>query len=408
MKSCKSAILLLGVIACLALLVACNAPAPPSSEAAVVQATSLATDTPAPPAATPLPPTPAPTRTPATPTEAPSPPASSAAALAEKMDAYMSTQTEGNRFSGAVLVARGDEIILSKGYGLADQEQQIPNTPTTRFRIASLTMAFTAMAVLQLQEAGMLDVADPICNYLPDCPTNWADVTIHHLLTHTSGLPDQFSDLRDYTMAKATPTYQNELLAALAAKPILAAPGRTFYYNNANYVLLGYIIEAVTGRSYEDVLQEQIFNPLGMVDSGYSHNMEGLAVGYFNRFREADYIDMSVPFSAGALYSTVEDLNRWTQAVKSGQLVSRETLDLIFSPHALMEPGGDWSYGYGWAIGQMHERPVVGHSGWIEGFRSDINIFPQDDLTTIVWTNREDIGPSIFGQVLAKWALGIE
>ncbi|MFO7661097.1 MAG: serine hydrolase domain-containing protein [Chloroflexota bacterium] len=384
-------------------LAACGGTAAVTPEATLVEVTPLATATDSPPTAEPpteVPPTEAPTEEPP-PTEEPTAAPPSAADVAERIDTFISDQAAANRFTGAVLVARDGEVIFTKGYGLADQEEQIPNTPQTRFRIASLTKAFTAMAIMQLQEAGMVNVADSICDHMPDCPDHWSDVTIHHLLTHSSGLPDA-------QISRNTPTVQEDLLASLSAKPMQATPGSTFYYNNTNYFILGSIIEAVTGQSYEEVLQAQIFYPLGMADSGYSHDTEGLAVGYANRFREASFIDMSGPFAAGALYSTVEDLHRWTQAMQSEQLVSRETLDLIFTPHVLIEPGGEWSYGYGWEIRRMHERPVVGHYGWIDGFRSEINIFPENSLTTIVWTNREDNVPEIFGEILSKWALGIE
>jgi CubicO group peptidase (beta-lactamase class C family) len=298
---------LIGLLLVAMLLVACGgqaaepvAVAPTAAPA--VEALPPPSPTPLPATATPIPPT----ATTEPPTTTPEPATGlSDEALAAKIDEYMTMQTEGNRFSGAVLVARDGEVIISKGYGLADQEEQIPNTPQTRFRIASLTKAFTAMAIMQLQEAGRLNVTDSICNYLPDCPPTWEEITIHHLLTHTSGLPDQFASDREYAMTRATPTVQGELLANLQSKPMRTAPGSTYYYKNANYIILGYIIEAVTGRSYEEVLQAQIFDPLGMTDSGYSHDTEGLAVGYVNQFREADFIDMSHNFAAGALYSTV-------------------------------------------------------------------------------------------------------
>jgi CubicO group peptidase (beta-lactamase class C family) len=387
-------------------LAACGGTAAVTPEATLVEVTPLPTATDVPPTAEPEP-----TAVPE-PTAAPLPTAEEsivqppADELAEKIDAFMSQQAKDNRFSGAVLVVRGDEIILSDGYGLADRENDIPNAPTTRFRIGSLTKAFTAVAIMQLQEQGKLDVNDPICDYLDDCPAAWEAITIHHLLVHSSGI---FNFTDDYQLMNVTvPSSPDQVIGIVADRPLDFEPGSAWSYSNTGYLLLGLIIERVSGQSYEAFLQENIFDPLGMVDTGYDHNRDDLAVGYVNRYQTAAEIDMSVPFAAGALYSTVEDFYRWTQAVQSDELVSRETLDLIFTPHMLMEPDGEWSYGYGWFIGQIHERPVVGHGGGIDGFRSDLNIFPEDEVTTVVFTNREDVNPEIYGEILSKWALGIE
>jgi CubicO group peptidase (beta-lactamase class C family) len=387
-------------------LAACGGTPAAAPEATLVEVTPLATSTDVPPTAEPEP-----TAT-AVPPTATAPPAEEAAAivpaaeLAEKIDAFMSQQAEENRFSGAVLVARGDEIVLSEGYGLADRENEIPNTPTTRFRIGSLTKAFTAMAIMQLQEQGKLDVDDPICDYLVDCPAAWEPITIHHLLVHSSGI---FEYTNDYQLRNVTVTTSpDQVVGVVADRPLDFEPGSAWSYSNTGYLLLGLIIEQASGQSYEAFLQENIFDPLGMVDTGYDHNRDDLAVGYVNQFQTAAEIDMSVPFAAGALYSTVEDFYRWTRAVQSDQLVSRETLDALFTPHMVTDPDGEWSYGYGWFMGHMHERPVVGHGGFIDGFTSDLNIFPEDGVTTVVLTNREDVNPQIFGEILSKWAMGIE
>jgi CubicO group peptidase (beta-lactamase class C family) len=356
-------------------------------------------------------PTPEPTITDPQPTEPPTaeptatPP--SAEELAEKIDAFLKKQTEANRFIGAALVARGDEIILSEGYGLADREEEIPNTSITRFRIGSLTKAFTALAIMQLQEQDKLNVDDPICGYIDDCPTAWDPVTIHHLLTHTSGIFNH-TDLPDFRATDATPLAPSDAVQLVADQPLEFEPGSAWSYSNTGYLLLGLIIERVSGKTYETFLQENIFDPLGMADTGYDHNRDDLATGYTNQFREADYLDMSAPFAAGGLYSTVEDLFRWVRAVQSDELVSTDTRKLIFTQHMPVEPGADLGYGYGWFYSPLHDRLSWGHDGAINGFVSLIFFFPEEGVTSILLSNQEDITPGLIGEILTNWTLGIE
>lgn len=349
------------------------------------------------------PPTIEPTPTAEPPTATPPP----AEELAEKIDAFLKTQAEGNRFIGAALVALGDEIILSKGYGMAHREQEIPNTPTTRFRIGSLTMAFTAMAIMQLQEQGKLNVDNPICGYVDDCPATWEPITVHHLLTHTSGILNH-TELPEFRTVEATPLPPSDAVQLVADRPLDFEPGSAWSYSNTGYLLLGLIIEQVSGQTYEAFLQENIFDPLGMADTGYDRNRDDLATGYINQFREADYMDMSAPFAAGALYSTVEDLYRWARAVQMDELVSADTREQIFTQYMPGEPGADWGYGYGWAYYPSHDRHAWGHDGFINGFVSDIVLFPEEGVTSILLSNQEDVLTGPINGILSKWALGVE
>ncbi len=190
--------------------------------------------------------------------------------LAARMDQQVRAYADQQKFSGCVLVAREGKVVFSKGYGLANAEYGIPNTPATKFRLGSITKQFTATAILMLEQQGKLKVEDAVRKYVDDCPGAWQPVTLHHLLTHTSGIPN-FTSFPDYVRTMPLPSPPAETLKRFRDKPLAFEPGTKFSYSNSGYVLLGYIIERVSGRSYEEFLQKQIFGPLGMSDTGYDH-----------------------------------------------------------------------------------------------------------------------------------------
>jgi len=197
-------------------------------------------------------------------------PAPSAPEIARKVEEYMNAAMRINRFSGSVLLARDGQPIVSRGYGLANIENDVSNTPQTVFRLGSVTKQFTAMAILLLQERGKLSVNDPICKYLADCPQTWQPITIKNLLTHTAGIPN-YTDFPDFTKTAAAETTTAELITRFRDKPLQFALGEKFAYSNSGYYLLGAIIERVSGKSYPDFLQENIFAPLGMKHTGYDN-----------------------------------------------------------------------------------------------------------------------------------------
>jgi len=279
--------------------------------------------------------------------------------LASQVDTFLTHEVEAEQFSGSVLIARAGKVLFSQGYSLADWDQHVPNTPQTEFRIGSLTKQFTAMAILLLQERGKLHVQDHICLYVPHCPTAWQPITIHHLLTHTSGIPNYtaFSDI-DFTQ----PVSPVQLIAHFKDKPLDFQPGTQYSYSNSGYVVLGSIIERVTGEPYALFLQHTIFTPLQMRNTGYDQNHPPLpehATGYQDWQLTAQYLDMSWPFAAGGWYSTVADLYRWTQALSTPVLVSQQSLDTMFTPFVTICPkrgegcldgSSREGYGYGWVI----------------------------------------------------------
>jgi CubicO group peptidase (beta-lactamase class C family) len=326
---------------------------------------------------------------------------------ASKIDKALNFLTEREAFTGAVLVAQNGKVLLSQGYGLADRDKNLPNTPQTKYRLASITKQFTAMAILMLQAQDKLNVQDPICRYIPECPTMWQDITIHHLVTHTSGIPN-FTDFRDYQATEATPSPPEQTIARFKDKPLDFQPGEQWSYSNSGYVVLGYIIEQASGQSYEAFLQQTIFEPLHMKNTGYDHNNSSLATGYTGTqglWRKANHINMTIPYAAGGLYSTVEDLYRWDQALYTEQLVPQEFLDLMFTPHAEV-PRSGLNYGYGWFVGELNHHQAVSHSGGIEGFATEIRRYIDDKVIIIILSNRDTTGIGSAADLIAEAVFG--
>ncbi|MBA3943702.1 MAG: beta-lactamase family protein [Herpetosiphonaceae bacterium] len=408
-------------VLCLTVSLAACASLPSVSQVAPTTVTSTATSvsTP-PPTATPIPTTPAPTVTlaPTTPaptaTSAQTAPSAAATAsgdrqppldIAAQVDALMNKYVAAHLFSGSVHIAHNGTVLISKGYGLADQEQKIPNTPQIRFSIASLTKQFTAMAVLQLQQQGKLQVQDSVCRYVPDCPTAWQGMTIHQLLTHTAGVPD-LSDA-DFQALQPTPNSFEQLIAKTKSKPLDFQPGSKWSYSNAGYMILALIIEGVSGTSYPAFLQKSIFAPLHMNDTGYVQPSDKVALGYDNSFSKAAPFDPVLLYGAAGLFSTTEDLYRWSQALSTTQLVSQKLLDQMFTPFASAlpvgsaeEPGGAW-YGYGWGITKRLNRRMAIHEGIIRGYHSLVERYLDDKVSIILLSNQNNTELDDIGKALA-------
>ncbi|HOX27200.1 MAG TPA: serine hydrolase [Candidatus Krumholzibacteria bacterium] len=323
-----------------------------------------------------------------------------AADKAADLDAYLGAAQDVRQFQGAVLVAKDGVPVLAKGYGLASVELAVPNTPQTKFLIGSITKQFTATAILQLQEQGKLSVDDPITKHLPWYPSAPGDVvTIHHLLSHTSGLGNYTEDAA--LMARRSVEMPIEdLVATFRDRPLLFAPGTQWRYSNSGYVLLGLIIEAASGLSYEDYLEQRIFAPLKLTGSGYAHNETILpqrACGYAvadGALVNAARIAMSLPYSAGAVYSTVGDLFAWVQALHGDAVLTAGSKRQMFTP-VLQD------YGYGWMMLERAGHRLIFHNGGIDGFTSHLARYPDDGLTIVVLCNNEAVDASGVGFALA-------
>lgn len=318
-------------------------------------------------------------------------------------DAYLQPVVDRDCISGSVLIARDGKILLAKGYGLANREYSMPNGPDTKFRLGSITKQFTAMAIMILQERGLLSVDDTFDKYYPAYP-NGNRITIHSLLTHTSGV-DNYNNLPDYHEKMMLPWSIREVIDWFKSDSLLFEPGERWSYSNSGYVLLAYIIEKVSGQTYTEFLHDAIFAPLGMDGTGQDTHytvIPGRATGHAHYERGVDqalYRDMPFTSGAGSLYSTVTDLFLWDQALYTEKLVSRETLEQIFTP---------WKdgYGYGWFIGELFGRRMISHRGGINGFLTNIARFPDEHVLVVTLFNYESVFaiPAMTG--LAAIALG--
>ncbi|GGC64936.1 serine hydrolase domain-containing protein [Undibacterium terreum] len=323
----------------------------------------------------------------------------SSAEEVNRMDQIVQSYVKDKQFSGTVLVARGEKILLNKGYGLANMEWNMANTPQTKFRLGSLTKQFTAVAIMMLAERGKLKLDDKVSAYLPDVPAAWRDITVFQLLTHTAGIHN-FTDLPEFMSVAMLAKTPNEVLDLVRSLPLDFQPGEKHSYSNSGYVLLGILIEKVSGQSYESFLQQHIFTPLEMKDSGYDLTKEVIAhraAGYSlknGHFENADYMDMGIPFSAGALYSTTVDLLRWERGLYGGKLLTAESLKKLTTPYKD-------DYAFGLIVKQYNGSREIFHNGGINGFRTSMAYRPEDDLYIIVLGNTEANTPGIISSRLA-------
>jgi CubicO group peptidase (beta-lactamase class C family) len=291
---------------------------------------------------------------------------------ADQIDALVQQYVANGQFNGTVLVAEKGQVIFKKGYGMANREWGIANTPDVKFRLGSITKQFTSMLIMQLVEAGKLKLDGKITDYLPDYPKATGNrVTLHHLLTHTSGIPSYTNFADFFSQTSRNPYTPTEFIKKFSDLPLEFDPGTRFAYNNSGYFLLGAIIEKVTGKSYAEVLQENILTPLNMQDTGYdlwSPVLAKRATGYDKqggRYVNAPYLDMSLPYAAGSMYSTVEDLYKWDQALYTDKLLPAKAKATMYTPFL-----DNYAYGWGVAkekIGQQPARHFArGRHQWIQ------------------------------------------
>ena len=318
---------------------------------------------------------------------------------AARMDQIVQSYVANKQFMGTALVARGSQVIFSKGYGSANLEWGIPNAPNTKFRLGSITKQFTAAAILLLEERGKLQITDPVKKHMPDAPAAWDKVTIFHVLTHTAGIPS-FTGFPDYGKIKLSAATTVELVGLFKDKPLEFEPGEKFNYSNSGYVLLTHVIETVSGEKYEPFVHANLFAPLGMNDSGYDSNSAVIprrAAGYGpgrNGPENAPFIHMSVPQGAGALYSTTEDLLKWELGLFGGKVLQPASLEKMTQPFKS-------NYALGLTVETAGKRKLIQHGGGIEGFTTMLAYYPDDQLTVVVLANLNGAAP---GQIAGKLA----
>lgn len=315
------------------------------------------------------------------------------------MDQIVQSYVANHTFMGTALVARGDQVLFSKGYGSANLEWDVPNSPNTKFRLGSVTKQFTAASILLLEERGKLSVNDPVKKYLPDAPAAWDKITIFHVLTHTSGIPN-FTSFLEYPKLEPFATTPEKLVALFRDKPLDFEPGEKWNYSNSGYVLLTYLIEKISGSKYETFVRENLFTPLGMKDSGYDSNSAVIshrASGYTsnnNQLENAGFVHMSIPQGAGALYSTTEDLLKWEQGLFGGKVLKPASLEKMTTPFKN-------NYAFGLEVQTAGGHKVIEHGGGIEGFNTQLSYYPEDKLTVVVLGNVNGGAP---GQIAAQLA----
>jgi len=333
----------------------------------------------------------------------------SAQSLEMKIDSLILTSFSDRGGPGGVfMVAQNGNVVYQKAFGKANMELDVDLTPEHVFQLGSMTKQFTAVAVLLLAEQGKLQVHDPICRYIPDYPSG-DKITIHHLLTHTSGIRDftKMKTLSEIAQKEMTPKMMVDFFKS---EPVDFAPGDKFEYNNAGYVLLGYIVELVSGEIYADFIKKHIFEKAGMDQSYYASDKQVIPnraygyhkqeQGYVNKTR----INFSVPFSSGALMSTAGDMLKWQYALNQHLLLSIETTDMAFKKY-ILNNGEVFRYGYGWHMNEINGIATREHGGSIFGFKTMGVYIPEEDIYVLGFSNCDCLSPTQITRDIAAYTL---
>lgn len=330
--------------------------------------------------------------------------------LTAEFDKILSEQFKPDETGCAALVAKNGQVIYRKAFGMADLELNVPMQPEMVFRIGSITKQFTAIAILQLMEQGKLSLQDEITKFIPDYPMHGHSITIEHLLTHTSGIKS-YTNVPEFQKLIRTDMNPEEVIDLIKTKPMEFAPGTKFNYNNSGYFMLGYIIEKVTGKTYQEYLQENFFTPLEMTSSCYGDDKKIIklrASGYQpgkDGTVNADFMSMLLPYAAGSIMSTVDDLYKWNRAVHSYKLVKKETLEMAHTPYKLAD-GRSTGYGYGWFLSRLQGSPTIEHGGGINGYLTSSVYLPDEDVFVALFSNSTGKVPEFASLNMAALAIG--
>ena len=324
--------------------------------------------------------------------------------LEKQFDQMLGDQYLPNEPGATALVAIDGKIVYHKAFGMANMELDVKMEPDMVLEIGSITKQFTAVSILMLMEQGKLDLDDDITKFIEDYPTHGHHISIHHLLTHTSGIKS-YTSMESWVPIWRKDFEPKELIDFFKNEPMDFAPGEEWSYNNSAYFILGYIIEKASGQTYEEFVETNIFERLGMKSSLYGSNSEIIkkrASGYQKNeeYINAEYLSLSQPYAAGSLMSNVNDLFIWNRAIRSNTLVKQESIDLAFTNYELNN-GEKINYGYGWGLNEINGSPTIEHSGGIFGYVTNAIYLPNEDVFVAVYSNCDCNGP---GQVSTKMA----
>lgn len=314
----------------------------------------------------------------------------SAQNLNARLDALLLKQFKPNEPGGVALVAKAGKPIYRKAFGMANLELNVPMKPENVFEIGSITKQFTAVSILLLEEEGKLSVKDPVTKWIDNYPMHGYTITIHHLLTHISGIKS-YTSIEKWTKVWRQDMKPMEMIDLFKNEPMDFAPGEKWEYNNSAYFMLGYIIERASGMSYPEFLEKRIFQPLGLKNTYYgsmSRIIPNRAAGYqkAEQVVNAEYLSLTQPYAAGSIMSTVDDLLAWNTALHAGKIVKKETLQKAFVDPTLNN-GKQTHYGYGWGLDDINGSPTYEHSGGIFGYLTNAIYLPKEDVFVAVFTN---------------------
>jgi len=333
--------------------------------------------------------------------------------LIEAIEELVRDEIEKGPIPGvSVAVEHHGELLMAEGFGYADLEHDVPVNPETVFRVGSTTKQFTALAILQLVEQGKIALGDEITKFLPDYPTQGHKVTIHHLLTHTSGIASYTGLGEKFWDVSRLDLTHEELLEIFADEPFDFAPGEKWSYNNSGFYLLGMIVEVASGEEYADYLENHIFEPLGMTDSMYCdpiaivpHRARGYSVKDGDVVN-ADPLSLTSPGAAGAMCSTPLDFLRWQRALDTNRLISEESREIMLT-EAKLNDGSGTNYAYGLSLSELDGHLNVAHGGGINGFLVAFDTFPDDELVVVVFSNTDGAKSGRIADNIARTVLGI-
>ncbi len=334
---------------------------------------------------------------------------SRAQTVESQIDQLLAAEYKSGGPGAAALIARDGKVIYRKAFGNANLELNVAMKPENVFELGSITKQFTAVSILMLLEQGKLGLDDDITKYIPDYPTHGKKITIHQLLNHTSGIKS-YTDMESFIKMARTDMTPSEIIDVFKNEPMDFDPGEQWRYNNSGYIILGFIIEKASGKPYAEFIENNIFKKLGMTHSYYgNHNtiIPNRASGYQPKepgFANADFLSMTLPYAAGSLMSTVDDMLIWNQALHNNNLITKENKQKAFTNHK-DNKGNPVYYGYGWGPNEINGSPTVEHGGGIFGYTTMGVYVPGENVYTIVLTNTSGNSPT--NQAIKMTAIAI-